>query len=253
MSLEIATTIQGLVATNPVVSDPESQGDDHIRMIKAVLKAIFPGVGGQGFAIPITATEAQLNFVTGATGNIQEQIQQHNVTLQAHQDAISSQGNSIITLNAQTASLQAQINAINPQDFAAGTFLIFFQQYAPFGWTRATYHDNKMVTIGDFTAGGTHDPRIMNVVPAHTHDNNFSLSVNPDGLHNHSVDYTCISAGGQVQSGTGANAIQGVFTRTSSFEGSHTHGLTITGGVTSNPGAAEWRPLYLAGILCRKD
>lgn len=46
MSLETATTISGLNASNPTASDPKSQGDDHIRMIKAVLQATFPYFSG---------------------------------------------------------------------------------------------------------------------------------------------------------------------------------------------------------------
>lgn len=42
MSLESATFIQSLVSTNPVASDAVSQGDDHIRLLKSVLKATFP-------------------------------------------------------------------------------------------------------------------------------------------------------------------------------------------------------------------
>jgi hypothetical protein len=39
MALESATVISDLVITNPVSGDPVSQGDDHMRLIKAVLKA----------------------------------------------------------------------------------------------------------------------------------------------------------------------------------------------------------------------
>jgi hypothetical protein len=38
MSLESATKVSELVATNPTGSDPKSQGDDHLRMIKLVLQ-----------------------------------------------------------------------------------------------------------------------------------------------------------------------------------------------------------------------
>ena len=38
MGLETATKISELVATNPTPTDPKSQGDDHLRMIKAVLQ-----------------------------------------------------------------------------------------------------------------------------------------------------------------------------------------------------------------------
>jgi microcystin-dependent protein len=70
MSLETATTISGLVSSNPTPGDPVSQGDDHLRLIKSVLKIQFPGTAGQGYATPITATEAELNHVHGVTVDI---------------------------------------------------------------------------------------------------------------------------------------------------------------------------------------
>lgn len=47
MALETATYIDDLDVSNPVgASDPKSQGDDHIRLLKAVLKATFPNATG---------------------------------------------------------------------------------------------------------------------------------------------------------------------------------------------------------------
>jgi hypothetical protein len=47
MGLEAGTYINDLVATNPVgASDPKSQGDDHIRLIKAAVQATLPGMAG---------------------------------------------------------------------------------------------------------------------------------------------------------------------------------------------------------------
>ena len=46
MALESATYLSELVAANPVGGDGKSAGDNHIRMIKAVLQATFPGMGG---------------------------------------------------------------------------------------------------------------------------------------------------------------------------------------------------------------
>lgn len=51
MSLENAVYIGDLVKTNPTPQDPKSQGDDHLRMLKAVLQACFAGFMG-----PILAT-----------------------------------------------------------------------------------------------------------------------------------------------------------------------------------------------------
>ncbi len=44
MGLEIATYIDDLVTTNPISGDDVAEGDDHIRMLKDVLKNTFPGV-----------------------------------------------------------------------------------------------------------------------------------------------------------------------------------------------------------------
>jgi hypothetical protein len=42
MALESADWIPELVETNPIGNDPVSQGDDHIRMLKRILKDTFP-------------------------------------------------------------------------------------------------------------------------------------------------------------------------------------------------------------------
>ena len=67
MGLETGSTISSLITSNPTSSDPVNQGDDHIRLLKSVLQAQFPGAGGLGFAIPITATEAEINALHGLT------------------------------------------------------------------------------------------------------------------------------------------------------------------------------------------
>jgi hypothetical protein len=56
MALESATYINGLVETNPTSSDNISDGDNHIRLVKAVVKATFPNVTGA-----ITGTHTQIN------------------------------------------------------------------------------------------------------------------------------------------------------------------------------------------------
>lgn len=51
MGLETTTVISGLDATFPTTADAIQQGDDHIRLIKAVLKNCFPNVNA-----PLTAS-----------------------------------------------------------------------------------------------------------------------------------------------------------------------------------------------------
>ena len=56
MALETGTYIDSLVAANPAATDALSQADDHLRLIKATLKATFPSVTGA-----VTATHTEIN------------------------------------------------------------------------------------------------------------------------------------------------------------------------------------------------
>lgn len=63
MPLEAATFISQLVASNPVGStDPKSQGDDHLRLIKTTLLNTFPNINGA-----MNASEEELNQLVGTT------------------------------------------------------------------------------------------------------------------------------------------------------------------------------------------
>lgn len=64
MGLESATFISGLSATNPVgATDPKSQGDDHLRLIKSTLLNTFPNITGA-----MNASHTELNNLVGVTG-----------------------------------------------------------------------------------------------------------------------------------------------------------------------------------------
>lgn len=56
MSLETGTYISDLNTSNPTALDPRSEGDDHLRLIKTVLKNTFPSLFGA-----VTLTAAQIN------------------------------------------------------------------------------------------------------------------------------------------------------------------------------------------------
>jgi hypothetical protein len=255
MSLETGTTIQNLVSSNPVQTDPIGQGDDHLRLIKAVLKAAFPGAAGQGFAIPLTATEAQLNFVTGVTSNIQTQINTNKTNISTNATNIATHSTQIATHTTQITALTTRVTALEavPVEIPSGSQTMFLQAAAPVGWTRNTTYDGRAVMLGAFSSGGTHNPLTMNLVPSHTHVDTFAATATNAGAHLHTVDYTCINAGGPVQAGSGATAIGGIFTRNSSSNGDHNHAITITGAVGANSGAANWQPLYVNAIRCAKN
>lgn len=64
MALETATYISGLDASNPVhTTDPVSEGDDHIRLLKSTLLATMANITGA-----VTASHTELNHLDGVTG-----------------------------------------------------------------------------------------------------------------------------------------------------------------------------------------
>lgn len=65
MAIETATYISDLNVSNPPGSDPVGQGDDHIRLLKSVIKSTFPNITG-----PVSSTQAQLNYGPVPTGGI---------------------------------------------------------------------------------------------------------------------------------------------------------------------------------------
>ena len=60
MAKETATYISQLDANNPTTSDSVAQGDDHLRMLKTVLKTQFSGLTG---TTAVTASEAEMNYL----------------------------------------------------------------------------------------------------------------------------------------------------------------------------------------------
>lgn len=60
MTVEAATYIDTLNASYPASGDQRNEGDNHIRLIKATIKATFPNLTG-----PVTATQTELNQVDG--------------------------------------------------------------------------------------------------------------------------------------------------------------------------------------------
>ena len=74
MPLENADNISQLDARYPLSNDPGSKGDDHLRLIKNVLKKVFPGKDGNGFAKPITIDEDFLNSLPETIANLKSDM-----------------------------------------------------------------------------------------------------------------------------------------------------------------------------------
>ena len=61
--------LDDLNSSNPAAGDDVSEGDDHIRGIKNVLKLTFPNIDAA-----VNATPTELNYVDGVTSAIQTQL-----------------------------------------------------------------------------------------------------------------------------------------------------------------------------------
>lgn len=198
MGLEVANNLEELDQTWPTGVDPVNKGDDHLRLLKKVLKEQFPGVGGNGFAIPITALEADLNNCIGSESPFQEQI------------------NDIIT------------NLLLP----IGTVVAFAASFAtiPAGWFLCD-GDNGTVNLTDqfimgtatevllFDSGGSKDA----VTISHSHGTAGEHQHSSAGAHNHDVE-TDISGAGQGAADNAGESPDNSFK--TSTDGAHTHAAT---------------------------
>jgi len=123
MGLETGTYINSLVSTNPLGSDERSRGDDHIRLLKATIRASFPDVDDAALTIhngSSAPSTPQTGTVWRDTGNSLWKFYNGSgwITL-----AVSfSASNSVdvnagtidgITLGTNSAVTEAQIDNIN--------------------------------------------------------------------------------------------------------------------------------------------
>ena len=111
-----STYINGLVGTNPTTADPLSEGDNHLRLIKDVLKRTFPSVTGavtvsnnqinNGIADTSTATNVATPSTLvkrDASGNFSATVITSNlignVVGQIQGDVYASNGTSVVVQN----------------------------------------------------------------------------------------------------------------------------------------------------------
>lgn len=112
MALETGTYISDLVSTNPTSTDPKSQGDGHIRLVKSTVKATFPNVTGA-----VTATQAELNIIDGLTSSTAELNILDGVTSTAAELNILDGATLTVTelnyVDGVTSAIQTQIDSLN--------------------------------------------------------------------------------------------------------------------------------------------
>jgi microcystin-dependent protein len=177
MPLENAQTINQLVATNPVATDPLAQADDHLRLIKSTIQNTFPNVTGA-----INATHTEMNSVadgdTAATAttlvdadrvvvNDDGTMKQVAMTdVQTYVDANMTLRDDVVTA---ASVADDAINTANIVDgavtaaklavgaaFVAGMVMPYAGSAAPSGWLLAYGQDVSRTTYsGLFSAIGT--------------------------------------------------------------------------------------------------
>lgn len=105
MTVETATYIADLNATYPTSTDYRYEGDDHLRLIKSVLKATFPNLTGA-----VTATQANLNATASTAAGAWVLMSSVSVTAVAAIDFVNGSGG--VTISDAYDQYQIVINDI---------------------------------------------------------------------------------------------------------------------------------------------
>lgn len=151
----------------------------------------------------------------------------------------------------------------NPNDgFESGTKMLFVQQAAPTGWTKATDQNDKALRIvsgsSGGTAGGSTDFTVVFTsrtiaeanLPSHSHT--FSGTTSSNGAHTHTYEY-----GGSRSAESGSNitivASTSLQTGTTSSNGAHTHTYSGTTSSVGSGTAMDFAVKYLDVIYATRD
>lgn len=225
MPLEVATNIAQLDNTWPLLGDSLSETGGHLRQLKQILKDMFPGSGGNGYAIPIEATEDEIDFTIGLLTNVQTEL-----------DSIANNGvivSGFIPYSGLFASIPTGwqlCDGTNGTPNLADTFI--------FG----------TVTEADVgNAGGSADTQVTSHLHALSHTHTASLAQDPDHTHPILTDV--------VDTTTSTNPTANQFTSLqetlqSDVTGSHSHVITtdnvaLTTGNTGSSGVGANNPEYI--------
>ena len=237
MSVEAATYIDTLNPLFPTATDGMKEGDDHIRLLKAVLQATFPNIDGA-----VTATQEKLNNGAVPTGTI----------VLWYSTSASIPTGWTYCNGVEVAKMDGSGN-ITPPDLrdkfvvCAGTT---YSQGASGGSTTSSSdgahtHSGATGADGNHTHGGTTGSTTLTTsqIPAHTHSvaslnvknsRDFSGSGNYDVLldSGETTDRDTTDSGYSTGSaGTGGShnhtiSASGTHTHTISSDGAHTHTVT---------------------------
>jgi hypothetical protein len=220
MGLETGSTISSLITSNPTSSDPVNQGDDHIRLLKSVLQAQFPGAGGLGFAIPITTTEAELNALHGLVN--------YNFASGTRMPFAQAAAPTGWTQDVSDNANNRMLRVINSAGGGVGGSASPILNNVVSSHTH-TFTGNAMGAHSHSDAGHTHSTVNTNNLTART------------GITGGPVASWFSDAAGTPTTGAGYANIQGASAGTPS------------GSISANASAADWTPRYIDMIICAKN
>lgn len=150
MALEVASYVSQLDPNWPLGTDKQDRGDDHLRLIKDVLKKTLAGPNGTGWEKPVTASPDQINSF--------------NERLTALESAI----NNVYKVN----DIMIRIDNVNPATLIPGTT-----------WTRID--GDFALFLGNGSNAGTTTGNSYPGVPLPQHNHAASFSGDPLPPHNH--------------------------------------------------------------------
>jgi len=162
MALETSTYINGLVATNPTSSDNVGDGDNHIRLLKLVLKNSLPAVSGA-----ITATHTVINssvasVVAATNANTASTLIKRDGSGNFTAGRMTGNVTGSVTGNSSTATRLATARTLALSGDVTGS---------------ASFNGSANATISCVVADDSHNHTIANVDGLQTQLNNINNAV----------------------------------------------------------------------------
>lgn len=232
MGLEAPAYLDEFNPDNPTYQDFIEQGDDHIRRMKAALKATFPGMAGKAWRKRSISVSGPINLTDNMTllyvnGGLTMVPAAASVLGNGWMTMVRANGGTV-TINpgeningAGSIAVPAGYTAIvfsdgteffamlvyqdvppSVKSFVTGTKMLFQQTAAPTGWTKNTSSVNNdaaiRLTTGTVGTGGA--DVFVGVFGAGKTTSGFSLSAAHNGPHSHNL-----AGGSPVLSGGGTD------------------------------------------------
>ncbi|MGL5013197.1 MAG: phage baseplate protein [Bacteroidales bacterium] len=272
MTVENATYINSLNKVYPRNRDLIKEGDDHIRLVKAVLQNTFPGIDGAVIASTEKLNQLDKTFTyEESTLTINNNLTlkkgvavdlggavMKNAGLPADDDDLVTlkylHGNTLWPIG----SIYMTVDDRNPnvilgfgnwEKFAAGRMIV--------GSGTNTDTDNDARTVVNGAKSGRYGVKLTDKnVPAHSHDLG-TLKVDDSGTHDHTVDLrvhnyaivngnTWTTPSGQI-AGENSRFTTTEGAKTTAGSGTHTHKLS---GSTAAYGSGEKFDIIPPYIAC---